>query len=231
MKLFLYVACICATAVFGVEQSRFNTLLTTATTNQGVGYTDNRNEIVALGTNALPLLTQALTDTNRLWQEHLTARICYERIARGKDVDALRNHDWRLHPGFDPGWEKSMVGPKLKMWRITIPYLIDQGLWYYYIELTWKHTGELAVSPLWRINDSWLRWCQTAVAGQPEGLYNDSPRIAESLGYDSKIAPTSQPEVVYLRLVMEGRAERGASLTHFPEPPFRLGTNLVHVAP
>lgn len=57
------------------------------------------------------------------------------------------------------------------MQTLAISYLAEVGLWYYCIELTWKQTGELTVSPLRNIKEHWQRWCRMALAGRQEEVY------------------------------------------------------------
>ena len=57
------------------------------------------------------------------------------------------------------------------MTGIAVSHLVSLGLWYYYIEVTWKVTGELSESPLPRINDYCGRWYRAALANQPEEQY------------------------------------------------------------
>jgi len=230
-RQYLFLSLLLPVVSLGVERAQIDRLLNVACTNQGSAYIATRDELVSLSTKALPLLAQAGVDTTRSWQERLMARVVYERIARGKDIAAVRGHDWRMHPGYDVKWEGSIMGPGWKMRQLVIPFLIREGLWYYYIEITWKHTGELAFSPLRHINDDWESWCRTAIAGQPKGPYEDSPKTAARLGYDPTIAPFSQPEMFYLQLVIDGKAQQGVPVVPVPEPPFRLGTNVVVVAP
>jgi hypothetical protein len=136
---------------------------------QNLAYVELRDRLVSeISTN---VLFQAVDDERLDWRERLVARICYERIARGKDIEALRVHDWRQHPGFDLDWLKNLSGPGRLMQPLAISYLAEVGLWYYYVEMTWKQTGELTVSPLRHINDHWQRWCRMALAGRPEEVY------------------------------------------------------------
>ena len=130
-----------------------------------------RTDITVLGVDALPELARAAENPSLTWQQRLVARICYERIARSKDIEALRTLDWRQHSKFDQDWERNLSGPSRLMQPLAISHLAEVGLWYYYIEVTWKQTDELAVSPLRHINEHWQRWCRMALAGRPEEMY------------------------------------------------------------
>ena len=231
MKHILFSFCLFASVAFGIERDQINAMLQTAATNQGNAYLAGRNAITNECASNLALLAQAGNDASLSWQQRLTARIAYERIARGSEIETLRAYNWRQHPGYDANWERYITGPVAQLWRITVPHFIKTGLWYYYVELSWKRTGETAITNDRRIKDEWPYWCRMAVAGQPENPYKNSPGIAATMGYDPTIAPTEQPEVYYLRLVMTNQEEKGLSLTQSTEPPFRLGTNLVVFAP
>lgn len=54
---------------------------------------------------------------------------------------------------------------------VTIPEFEAQGLWYYYIELTWKNTREGSTEKLKNINTCWAAWCRSALSNQPEEAY------------------------------------------------------------
>jgi hypothetical protein len=171
MKYLLYMLCLLPLSVQAIERAQLDKMLATTAAAQSNVYIAGRASIVNLGTNELPKLAQAGSDMALCWQQRLAARICYERIERADAIDALRRHDWRQHPGYDTSWERSMTGPGWKMSNVVVPWLVKEGMWYYYIELMWKRTGELAISPLKGINDYWSRWCLMALAGRPEEEY------------------------------------------------------------
>jgi hypothetical protein len=120
-------------------------MLASAATNRGSAYLEARAEILACGTNALPALGRFAVETDLTWQQRLVARICYERLFRGADIDTLRAYDWRTDKGYDKKWERYITGPATKLGTIIVPKCHEIGLWYYYVELTWKETGELPV--------------------------------------------------------------------------------------
>lgn len=170
MKHILLIICLLPFAACGVERNELDKMLSSAATNQGSAYLAVRNEITALGTNALPMLEQTGCDAKVSWQQRLVARICYERLARGKDIEALRVYNWRTHPKYDADWNKYITGPSMKLWQIAIPRFIEVGLWYYYIELTWKNTKEAAITKDKRLIEEWPGWCRQALDGQPEAV-------------------------------------------------------------
>lgn len=171
MKAMILILCLFSLEAYAVQYSGMEQRLEEAANVSGGVYVEVRNSIVALGDDALPELVRAAKNPSLTWQQRLMARICYERIARGKEIEALRTHDWRQHPGFDRDWENTLGGPGFRMQPLAISYLAEVGLWYYYIELTWKQTGELTVSPPRNINEHWQRWCRMALAGRQEEVY------------------------------------------------------------
>jgi hypothetical protein len=171
MKTIKIILCLLSLEAYAVQHSGLEQRLEDAANASGGVYVEVRDSIMALGDDALPALARAAGDTSLVWQQRLVARICYERIAGGKEIEALRVHDWRQHPGFDLNWLKNLSGPGRLMQPLAISYLVEVGLWYYYVEMTWKQTGELTVSSLRHIDDHWQRWCRMALAGRPEEVY------------------------------------------------------------
>jgi hypothetical protein len=160
---------VCAQCAWADEVLDLQPQLAEAASAQVLAYVEQRDRLVSeISTN---VLFRAVDDERLDWRERLVARICYERIAGGKEIEALRVHDWRQHPGFDLNWLKNLSGPGRLMQPLAISYLVEVGLWYYYVEMTWKQTGELTVSPLRHIDDHWQRWCRMALAGRPEEVY------------------------------------------------------------
>jgi hypothetical protein len=161
-----------------LDRPQLNKMLVTAAATNGQSYLEARQAILDLGTNALPLLAQAATDSGLMWQQRLAARICYERMTRGADIEALRRCDWRMDPQYDKRWEGDIVGVKRYLGKIAVPKCVETGLWYYYIELAWKNTAEYAIGPrdrrindLYVFPDCWIGWCILALKEQPERYY------------------------------------------------------------
>ena len=296
-RISLLLATILPITALAVDQTELDAMLQTAATNQGGAYLAARNTVVNLGTNALPQLGQAAIDSKLPWQSRLVARICYEKILRQPEIAALTTTNWYAHPKFNPRWEMLHAGPETEMWKIVVPDLRNVGLWYYYLEIKWKQTGETPTRPLWRIAEAWPQWCFKAVKDEPErvwflrvcselmadpkypgqlflGLYDTLSRDKKSdtvplllqyfekynslergmepypgardEGYRMRFAPIiSFADSRHTDLLEKFISERPAlaSLTNQlavvrarkvadePEPPFRLGTNLVIVAP
>lgn len=162
-----------------IELEQLERMLSTAAEAQGVAYVEARNAIVELGTNAIPLLEPAAVDARLCWEQRLVARICCERITRNQDLQALLVHDWRSYPPYGgvlrPGQKwMSVTGPASEMEPYVLPKCRAAGLWYYYVELTWKRTGEnpvLKPRPDRKFDQTWPEWCRKALTGQPEQRY------------------------------------------------------------
>ena len=194
-RVCLLLAAILPVVALAVDQIELNAMLETAATNQGGAYLAARNIVVSSGTNILPQLGRAAVDGKLPWQNRLAARICYERILRQPEIVALTKTNWYAHPKCNPRWEMLHAGPETEMWKVVVPDLRDVGLWYYYLEVQWKHTGETPTYPLRRISDVWPSWCLLAVKEGPErGWYlrvlseiladaNRSPKMFRGLYY------------------------------------------------
>lgn len=179
------------------EPSIISNMLVLAASADADEYIEARKAIVTIGANALPALGHEAENMERSWQHRLAARICYERIMRGSDIHDLRNEDWVSYPPYQPQQIGVLVftempdgsrsaemrppgssigiprsGPSYLMEPYVIAHCQKTALWYYYIELTWKRTGE---GPL-KIGDikfikQWPSWCRMALAGRPEEVY------------------------------------------------------------
>jgi hypothetical protein len=171
MKLLVFLTCLVPFSAMAIEYDTLTTLLANAAMAQSNAYIEVRTKVVDFGTNAIPLLAQAVVDKDLSWQQRLTARICYEHIERGDEIEELRRYNWREHPDFDLDWERSMAGPGLKMSELVISRMLELGLWYYYIETTWKQTEEWPLVRIRRIFEHWNSWCRAALKGQPEEVY------------------------------------------------------------
>lgn len=171
MNKTIALLCLLPYAAWGVERTELDKMLDTAATNQSESYILARNAITNEGTKIITLLTQAGSDSNLSWQQRLVARICCEQIARSSEVDALRHCDWRKLPGYNVQWEKSMLGPGFKMTAIAVPHLASAGLWYYYIEMSWKLNIERDKTSFKDSNKYIPWWGRMALAGQPEQQY------------------------------------------------------------
>lgn len=139
------ICLMCGLVSMGVaagDDAQLRDMLASAATNRGSAYLEVRTAILAPGTNALPSLGRCAVASDMTWQQRLVARICYERITRGADFEALWAYDWRTDKSYDKKWEQLIVGPSFKMGSIVVPKCREVGLWYYYIELTWKETNE-----------------------------------------------------------------------------------------
>ena len=155
-----------------LEREKLNSMLAAAAGAQSNAYLEARQAILDLGSDVLSALAQAAVDPALTWQQRLVARISYERIARGADIEKLRRYDWRRHPDYHRRWEEDILGASAYLEKIIMPTCKEYGLWYYYLEMKWKLTGELAIDPFdSRINKQWIGWCVHSVWGEPEDYY------------------------------------------------------------
>ena len=231
MKKSLFLLCLFPLLVQSMDRNQLDKVLATAAVAQPEVYIEIRTTIGDLGTDALPLLAQAGNDATLSWQQRLVARICYERIARSNDIVALRQHDWRAYPPYSAPQAKlvfhknkagkivssdvqpsgakltSIMGPQTDMGPFVVPKCRDAGLWYYFVELTWKQTGENASlkprDP--RFELAWPWWCREALTGQPEEIFL-LLAIRERLQNDQELVERENFEF-YKKLLKEQDAE------------------------
>jgi len=206
MRTLILLLHLCPLIGFAAEQTTLNSSLATAANSQVKDYLEARQLIVNLGKDALSPLAEAASDVKLSWQQRLMARICYERILRGQDIEALCHYDWKTDPHYDKQWEGNITGVRYGMSKIVIPRCVELGLWYYYIELAWKHPGEL--SPTGRTEaDAWRGWCAEALDGKLEKYYliramadvvDKDPELKErlSLGYYQRLADMREVDPV-----------------------------------
>jgi hypothetical protein len=103
MRCFFFaVAFLALGMAYGDGQTDFPALIRSAAKTGGPTYIERRDAIVALGETALPWLAEMADDESASWQERLTARICFERIARGDEIRELLEHDWQQYPPYRP---------------------------------------------------------------------------------------------------------------------------------
>lgn len=171
MKTLILFVCLFPCVGFAADRSQLNVLLARTTNAQGKEYLDARKAVLDLGKEGQKLLAQAGGDQSLTWQQRLAARICYENMLRAEEIEALRKYNWRADPKYDRGWEGNIMGPVAGLGEIVIPKCIKAGLWYYYIELTWKRTKEFSFFGAPRMAESWPGWCREALGRQPEERY------------------------------------------------------------
>jgi len=165
-RILLFVTMMTVANGFAVEKKELLPLIETSATAIGNVYLETRDKIVGFGANALSALGILAVDGTLTWQQQLVARICYERIERREDIKDLLKIDWYSHPNFDPDWNKFIMGPEVAMRDMVTPDLMKIGLWYYYLEVQWKNTGEIAA--LRNSPHLWKSWCSEAVKDSPE---------------------------------------------------------------
>jgi hypothetical protein len=208
-------------------------LIETAATATGKAYVEVRDEILGYGKDYHALLAAIAVDEVLPWQQQLVARICYERIERKEDTEKLLETNWHNHPDFNPGWNMLITGPDIRMGEIVIPDLKDAGLWYYYLELIWKMTGEKGGISEKHIPDLWARWCALAIKDNIEERVwflrvcvdlMTMPSLPSRVSWlQSTLLSEEKPDAAY---VLENRAPPPIA----SEPPFRLGTKIIKPA-
>jgi len=177
MKRIFFVCVFFSCAVLAIDKQQIICALSSAATNQAAKYVEARASLLELGTNATHFLSEAATDTKLTWQQRLVARICMEHIVRCKAIQSLREYDWFTYyrnipkPGYNYA---SILGEASEMGPYVVPKFKETGLWYYFLELTWKQTSECAISaqrPNRKSAYAWPTWCREALKGQPEEGY------------------------------------------------------------
>jgi hypothetical protein len=165
-------------SALSVERKEVDPMLSRAASARGDAYLELRNGIIGLGKEGLVSLALAARDDSLTWQQRLVARVCYARVARQDDIQALRAHDWWAYPPYRgiprPGYRYvSAAGAASEMGPYVVTNCLRFGLWYYYVELTWKRTREGArlTRPDPHFMAAWPGWCREALKGQPEESY------------------------------------------------------------
>jgi hypothetical protein len=202
MKYCILVLSLLPRLCLALDPIQLNQLLNSAAIARDDAYVEARRAIIDLGSDALPLLANSAIDGALSWQQRLTARICYERIRRAKDIEDLRLYDWKTHPSYDKQWEMNILGPGYAMGKIVVPRMVESGLWYYYIEVNWKFTREYSyTAPLFgSLKDGWADWCIMALKKQPEHYYLIQA-LTERLTIDEKLS--DKPNLNYYRYLLE----------------------------
>lgn len=140
----------------------FNIQLTALAISGGTNYLDWRNTFLASKNRVLPKLKRVALDETQPWSLRLTARICYERITRGEDIQALLQTDWKKLGVSDALSEEEVA-------QIVLPVLRKFGLWHYCLEQEWKEANEIPPETgLAVLDKNWGRWCTQLVDGESE---------------------------------------------------------------
>jgi hypothetical protein len=162
-------------------------------------YQEERDALVKQGPEILPRLYPLATDPATDWKIQLMARIVYERIQRGKEIEAVLRHDWLSYPPYakpavpairierdENGNERTisippppghviipMTGASSLMGKDVRKVLQEAGLWYWYVEQVWKKTNEGPPAMAFdsKFMDRWTAWCAEVVKEQPEKIW------------------------------------------------------------
>ncbi len=137
---YLGLACVCLAGSDGNAVLRKQ--LREAAESDGPAYVAIRDRIVAdTSTNEL---YRAASDPALDWKDRLVARIALERKLRGADIEALRRYAWIKDPEAPEPMNISAAGLSYTMESTIRKRFHDAGLWYYYMEINWKETGEMS---------------------------------------------------------------------------------------
>lgn len=150
----------------GQTNASLRQLLERTATATGVDYIAARNQLIATERNAVAELTAISTNVLESWQIRLMAGIVAERITRGSEINEFAKYNWRRDPRYGSDWDMYHGGPVEKLMPLVTEKCKEKGLWWYYIELTWKKTGEHSSKPRIR-EDYWRGAYETACKGSP----------------------------------------------------------------
>ncbi|NLB66064.1 MAG: hypothetical protein GX803_06320 [Lentisphaerae bacterium] len=210
MRRWVILLMLCAGSGWAGEVGDVRQRLAEVAAAEGAEYMELRDRVAA--EVSADLLFQAANDDRLTWQLRLVARICCERIAREHELADLLNEDWRAYPPYQPRNIGRLVftqmpdgshaaeirpagsnigsprsGPSSLMDSYVVAYCQKTALWYYYIEQTWKQTGEgpLNIADA-RLIEKWPSWCRMALAGRPEEVFLHRT-LAERLEKDERL--------------------------------------------
>ena len=114
----------------------------------GSTYIAGRDQLVNRGSNSVAQLQEWAANTNEPWKVRLMAGIVAERIQHGPELVEIIGRDWTKDPEYKREWEKARPGPVVKFAPLVTRRFREQGLYWYYTELSWKETNEHSMKPL-----------------------------------------------------------------------------------
>ncbi|MDT8390000.1 MAG: hypothetical protein RRC34_05765 [Lentisphaeria bacterium] len=140
--------CLVSVSLFAMNRDQLTDALARAAKLERKPYLALRGRVLDQP-DVKPLLLVAASDPKLTWRQRLVARIWHEKIDRGADITSLRNLDWSKEPGYKKDWERDITGPVSYIGKNLAPKVLTRKfhLWYYYIELNWKDTREIAIGP------------------------------------------------------------------------------------
>ena len=179
--LFAHTAC-------GETPDQLRNQLEAAVSATGTVYIVARNELVNLGSNAVPELAAISANTNEDWHLRLMAGIVVERIERGSEITALAQKNWRADPEYNTNWDRICGGPGAGLAPLVTKRCHEMALWWHYVELTWKETREHSMGDIME-EDIWRAVYRTACEQSPVyGLLVKvlEERIRSDIGFNNQ---------------------------------------------
>lgn len=132
----------CAQIGFAQTNALLCPFLERAVTATGAEYIVARKQLVSDGSNDVSALMAISTNSAERWQVRLVAGIAAERILKGAEIDALINREWQKEPSYNKEWNEFREGPVVGLKPLIIRRCKELGLWWHYMEVVWKETGE-----------------------------------------------------------------------------------------
>ncbi|MBI5394299.1 MAG: hypothetical protein HZA91_03285 [Verrucomicrobia bacterium] len=146
-----------------------------AASASGQDYIRARAAILTEGKANQLALQKAAEDDSLTWQQRLMARICCEWVEREPEIVALRKYACRTDPEYqkhEKEWRPYRCGDRPLLMSLLQNAFKEKRLWYYYLELLWKRTGEYGEDGGDMLpTRSWPEHAQIALRGQPEEYY------------------------------------------------------------
>lgn len=205
LKPLIVICMFLATAVLAAQGESLEQQLEKAANTFGPEYLAARGDIIRQGQPVLSPLRKAAENPALNWHQRLMARICCEWLERGAEIDALRRHAWKTDPEFKYGGHRAGVGAEIR--SLAAKRFKERRLWYYYLEVMWKKTGEHQIASVQdgSIYSRWPEYGGRALQGEPEEYYTFQIR-RDILRRDPQIKDKKTARV-YAGLVGDKRSE------------------------
>lgn len=144
---------------------------------EGKDYLAQRDAIIKkatagkTGEEFLEELKDVAMDELLSWQTRLMANICVERVKKGNEINELIEYDWRTHPEYNKVHKGSRAGPMRYFGPVIYQDLKEKKMWFYYLELVWRDTGEYDMSIPKIRYERWRGMSKKALTDSPESYY------------------------------------------------------------